>query len=272
MDAGDLIATVRELLDHGGRTARPFRPAAPVVEALADLRHGGDRDPRRRRRRGRRSRASPGSTRAAQNRSTRSRRDLREQFAGRTGLPLGAQVSVVKLLHLRDAGLDLAGLRWLNLPEYVVAALGGAEVSEYSLASRTGLLDQDTVRPWPEMLDHLGVGDVPSAVRRRRAPTSALRRPVAAAGLLGARLTVAGHDHLVSAVSGGAFPGDRYHVSMGTAEVLLRVLDEPLPFAARERLAELLINCVRHVVPGTHVSSPGSRPVCSCGAPCSCAG
>ena len=70
---------------------------------------------------------------------------------------------------------------------------------------------------------------------------------------------MAGHDHLVSAVSGGAIPGDRYHVSMGTAEVLLRVLDEPLPFAARERLADYLINSVRHVVPGKHVVVAGVK-------------
>ena len=69
---------------------------------------------------------------------------LRAQFAGRTGLPVGAQVSVAKLLFLRESGLELAGLRWFNLPEYVAAALGAREVSEYSLASRTGLLDQDT--------------------------------------------------------------------------------------------------------------------------------
>ena len=49
---------------------------------------------------------------------------LRSQFAGRTGLPVGAQVSVAKLLHLRDNGLELRGLRWFNLPEYVAASLG----------------------------------------------------------------------------------------------------------------------------------------------------
>ena len=34
---------------------------------------------------------------------------LRSQFAGRTGLPVGAQVSVAKLLHLRENGLELEG-------------------------------------------------------------------------------------------------------------------------------------------------------------------
>jgi sugar (pentulose or hexulose) kinase len=185
---------------------------------------------------------------------------LREQFAGRTGLPAGAQVSVAKLLHLRDGGLDLAGLRWFNLPEFVAASVGAREVSEYSMASRTGLLDQDTGLPWPEMLEHLGVGDdfLPALVDAGTAlgETSAGWLPAAFAGAL---VTVAGHDHLVSAVSGSAIPGDGYHVSMGTAEVLLRVLDVPIPFESRERLATCLINSVRHVVPGQHVVIAGLK-------------
>ena len=103
-------------------------------------------------------------------------------------------------------------------------------MSEYSLASRTGLLDQDSGEPWGDMLDHLGVsGDfVPPLVDAGTvlgAATAGWLPPAFA----GARVTVAGHDHLVSAVSGGSIPADRYHVSMGTAEVLLRVLDGPIP-------------------------------------------
>ncbi len=186
--------------------------------------------------------------------------ELRRDFAGRTGLPLGAQVSVAKLLYLRDRGLDLRGWRWFNLPEYVVAALGGEQAADYSLASRTGLLDSDTGEPWTAMLDHLGVG--PGFLPPRREAGSALGQAVA--GWLpepfrGASLTVAGHDHLVSMVSAGEIPSDHYHVSMGTAEVLVRVIDGPLSFDARARLGERLINCVRHVVPGQHVLVAGVK-------------
>jgi tagatose-1,6-bisphosphate aldolase/sugar (pentulose or hexulose) kinase len=185
---------------------------------------------------------------------------LRTEFAGRTGLPAGAQVSVAKLLHLRAAGLDLRGLRWFNLPEFVAAALGARQVSEYSLASRTGLLDQDTGRPWPELLDHLGADDdlLPPLVHAGEALGRATANWVPA-GFAGAHVTVAGHDHLVSAVSAGAISGDRYHVSMGTAEVLLRVVDDPIPFEARARLAEHLINSVRHVIPGKSVIVAGVK-------------
>ncbi|MCX6468975.1 MAG: FGGY family carbohydrate kinase [Corynebacteriales bacterium] len=185
---------------------------------------------------------------------------LRRDFPAHTGLPVGAQVSVAKIAHLRTEGLDLTGLRWFNLPEFVVRMLGGAEVGEYSLASRTGLLDQDTGGPWTALLDHLGIGDdiLPALVDAGTDLGSADTAWLPAA-FTGARLTVAGHDHLVSAEAGGAIPADGYHVSMGTAEVLLRVLDEPPSAQARARLAEHLINAVRHVVPGKHVLVAGVK-------------
>lgn len=182
------------------------------------------------------------------------------EFPARTGLPLGVQVSVVKIANLAAEGLDLRGLRWLNLPDHVVHGLGGRVGVDSSLTSRTGLLDQDTGRPWEELLDHLGVGArflppvLDGGEPRGRATADWLPPAFAAA-----ELTVAGHDHLVSAIASGATTGDRYHASLGTAEVLLRVLDEPLPPAARVRLAEHLINHVRHVVPGRFVLVAGVK-------------
>jgi sugar (pentulose or hexulose) kinase len=169
-------------------------------------------------------------------------------------------VSLAKLLHLRENGLDLRELRWFNLPEYVAASMGASAVSEYSLTSRTGLLDQDTGEPWKEMLDHLGVsGDFLPPLADAGTDLGAASATWLPAPFIGARVTVAGHDHLVSAISGGVIPKDRYHVSMGTAEVLLRVLDGPISFAAREQLAGHLINSVRHVVPGQYVVVAGVK-------------
>ena len=184
---------------------------------------------------------------------------VREEFAGRTGLPLGAQVSVAKLAWLRDQGTDLTGLRWLDLPEFVVAALGGDTALELSLASRTGLIDQDSGAAWPAMLDALDVtADLLPPLRGGGLPWGT------ASGAFGSRvagavLTVAGHDHLVAAQANGTLDADGYHVSLGTAEVLLRVLNAPLGFAARQRLADALINEVRHVVPGQHVLVAGVK-------------
>ena len=184
---------------------------------------------------------------------------VRKEFAGRTGLPLGAQVTVAKLAYLRDGGLDLRGLRWLNLPEFVAAALGGDTALEYSLTSRTGLIDQDSGASWPQMLQTLGIDDAFLPELRGGGQSWGCASDLFGARLAGAELTVAGHDHLVAAEANGTLDADGYHVSLGTAEVLLRVLDAPLGFAARERLAGALINEVRHIVPGKHVLVAGVK-------------
>lgn len=184
---------------------------------------------------------------------------IREEFSGRTGLPLGAQVTVAKLALLRDTGVRLGGLRWLNLPEYLAAALGGTTALEYSLISRTGLLDQDSGEAWPDMLHALGVDETFLPPLRHAGSSWGEAAQNLPPGIAGARLTVAGHDHLVAATADGPLPLGEYHVSMGTAEVLLRVLDEPLGYEARRRLAGALINEVRHTVPGQRVLVAGVK-------------
>lgn len=185
---------------------------------------------------------------------------FREEFLGRTGLPVGPLASISKLLHLRASGVDLGGRTFLNVPETIVHLLGGDRVAEYSLVSRTGMIDQDTGGPWQAALDVLGVDERIIAERIGAGdPAGRLSAPRLPAAFQGAVLTVAGHDHLVSAVAAGAtHRGDLYD-SMGTAEALVRVLDAQLPFEARERLALAGINTVRHVLPGACVLLAGTK-------------
>jgi len=186
--------------------------------------------------------------------------EFRAEFLGRTGLPVGPLASIAKILHLRGQGVDLAGRTFLNVPEYIVHALGGPRVAEYSLVSRTGLLDQDDSSPWRAAFEVLGAPE--SLLAERIGAGTALesltdeRMPAAFRGAL---LTVAGHDHLVSAVAAGATHSGQLYDSMGTAEALVRVLDEGLPFDARERLAVAGINTVRHVLPGKFVLLAGTK-------------
>jgi sugar (pentulose or hexulose) kinase len=185
---------------------------------------------------------------------------LRQQFPSRTGLPMGVQVSATKLAHLRAQGVALAGRQWLGLPEFVAVQLGGNRVAELSLLSRTGLLDQDTGLPWFEMLDHLGVrADFLPPLVEAGADLGSASVAWLPPQFDGARITVAGHDHLVAAAANGAAADGRYYASIGTAEVLVRILDHPLPAAARERLGENLINYVRHVVPGQYALVAGVK-------------
>ncbi|WP_295855446.1 FGGY family carbohydrate kinase [uncultured Microbacterium sp.] len=186
--------------------------------------------------------------------------EFRAEFPGRTGLPVGPLASVSKLLHLRDAGIALAGTTFLNVPEFVVHALGGPRVAEYSLVSRTGLIDQDDSTPWQAALDVLGVdASILGTLVSAGEAVGTLSDPDMPAGFQGAALTIAGHDHLVSAVAVGATHTGQLYDSMGTAEALVRVLDDTLPFAARERLAHAGINCVRHVIPGKYVLLAGTK-------------
>lgn len=185
---------------------------------------------------------------------------FRAEFLGRTGLPVGPLASISKILHMRESGIELAGRTFLNVPEFVVHALGGPRVAEYSLVSRTGLLDQDDSSPWAAAFAVLGTDE--SLLAERIDAGTALDALTDAAmpfAFRGAKLTVAGHDHLVSAVAAGATSSDQLYDSMGTAEALVRVLDARLPFEARERLALAGINTVRHVLPGKFVLLAGTK-------------
>jgi sugar (pentulose or hexulose) kinase len=194
--------------------------------------------------------------------------DFRAEFPRRTGLPVTALASIAKLLHLQGNGVAPSGHSWLNVPELVVHGLGGDRVRELSLASRTGLLDQDTGDVWPRALQVLGVdpGLLPPPVHAGDVCGRAGTRAVLGAStwtlpeqVSGAALTVAGHDHLVAAVAAGAVHGGQLYDSIGTAEALVRVLDTQLTADARERLAGLGINVLRHVVRDRSIMLVGTR-------------
>jgi sugar (pentulose or hexulose) kinase len=175
--------------------------------------------------------------------------DFQAAFPARTGLPLGPHSSFAKLLWWRGQGLALSPEhRWLNLPEYVAYELTGQLVTEPSLASRTGLLDQATGVAWPAALELLGAAEgllPPQLVAGRSAGV------VRAAGALrGAVVTVAGHDHSVAAIGVGAVGADQLFNSAGTADVLLRSVPRILTDADREQLVAGGIETGRHVLAG----------------------
>jgi sugar (pentulose or hexulose) kinase len=147
------------------------------------------------------------------------------EFSRRTGLAATSVVTIAKHASLRPP----RGVRWLNVAEWVVRRLGGDEVAELSLASRTGYLDLEDRDWWP------------LAAEWAEAPSGFLPQAVIAGtpagrcgdGLhsraTGAVLTVAGHDHLCAVVGAGAVrPGDLLD-SCGTAEALVRAVEPPLP-------------------------------------------
>jgi sugar (pentulose or hexulose) kinase len=178
-------------------------------------------------------------------------RDLgADRFAAATGLPASALCSLAKYRWLREhhPGAE-RGVRWLSVPEWLVRRLGGEEVAELSLASRTGMLDVVEGRWWREALEWSGApeGLLPEPVP---AGTGAGRVGDAVPAARGAVLTVAGHDHLVAAVGAGAVEDGDVLDDCGTSEALVCTLAAPM---GREAIAAAVaagITVGRHVVDG----------------------
>ena len=186
--------------------------------------------------------------------------ELAHDLPARTGLPVSHVASVFKLAWLRDHGLDLHGLQWLSVPEFVILRLGGERVAELSLLGRTGLLDVHANRPWPPILTHLGVDDslLPAIVAAGQ-PVGTVRANHPVAAIRGAVLTVAGHDHAVAAAAAGCGEVGSALDSFGTSEgYLVAVRHVPAPDVVRH-LALHGVSVYPHVVRGMTGLIAGTR-------------
>jgi sugar (pentulose or hexulose) kinase len=173
-----------------------------------------------------------------------------DRFSERTGLPVSRLCSLSKYRWMRAHVPEAKrGVRWLNVAEWVVRSLGGRDVAELSLSSRTGFWDLAARRAWDEVLAWA------------EAPTGLLPEPVdagTAAGKVtgtieqaeGAVLTVSGHDHPCALVGSGATrPGDVFD-SCGTAEAFVRAVQPHVPPDAIRRAVAGGVTVGWHVVPG----------------------
>ena len=141
-------------------------------------------------------------------RSTRSRTRSGTSSPAAPACPLGAQVSVAKLAYLRDDGLELRGLRWFNLPEFVAAV---ARRRQSRASTRwppgPGCSTRTPARRGPRCSSASASTGLPACRscggRRSGGLADRLPRPSPAP-----ELTVAGHDHLVAAVAGASPHGD----------------------------------------------------------------
>jgi sugar (pentulose or hexulose) kinase len=183
-----------------------------------------------------------------------------ERFSARTGLPVRPLFSIAKYAWLRANHPEVAGaVRWLGVAEWVVHGLGGHQVAELSLASRTGLLDLERRAWWEEARAWAGAPPgllaelVQAGSPAGRAGGARLPR------LAGATLTVAGHDHLSASVGAGATrPGDLFD-SSGTAEALIRAVPPPVDPADVGRLVAGNVTVGWHVLPGQQALLGASR-------------
>jgi sugar (pentulose or hexulose) kinase len=183
-----------------------------------------------------------------------------ERFLERTGQPVRSLCSAAKYRWLRDHEPHAAaGVRWLGIAEWMAHLLGGEQVADLSLASRSGLLDLDAAAWWDEALAWAQAppGLMPPAV----VAGTPLGRASGAAGpaVAGATIAVAGLDHLAASIGVGAIqPGDLFD-SCGTAEALIRAV-VPGSEGLAERAASAGLDRGWHSVPGLQVAL-GAQPL-----------
>jgi sugar (pentulose or hexulose) kinase len=180
-------------------------------------------------------------------------RDLgADRFAERTGLPPHPMYSAVKHRWLRAHEPALVGraARRLNVAEWIVRGLGGDELTEWSLASRTGWLDLHARGWWEEALAWSGApASLLPEIAPAGSPAGRVGDPLPRAR--GAVLAIAGHDHLSAAVGAGAVGAGDVLDSCGTAETLIRA-SAPLTPGRVLTAVEQGLNVGWHAVPGVH--------------------
>jgi sugar (pentulose or hexulose) kinase len=190
-------------------------------------------------------------------------------FSERTGLVASPMCTLAKLAWLsRHNGPPVQ--RALSVADWVVHSLGGDQVAEASLASRTGALSLVGRRWWVEGLEWAGAPPdlfppvVQAGEPAGQATLDVLARtlgvgrhhPQALARLRGAILTSAGHDHLCVAAGLGAIGPVQVLDSCGTAEAFVRTvptLDEREVGSA----VEAGLNAGWNTVPGTYALVAG---------------
>ncbi|MCX6432215.1 MAG: FGGY family carbohydrate kinase [Actinobacteria bacterium] len=170
-------------------------------------------------------------------------------FQRSTGRRLNSKPSLMKVLWLKgNIPSASAAVRHLCIAEWIVRAMGGEEVSEASLASRTGMLDISRREPWPVAVELVGdllapqriwAGDPAGSAGGDRVPDI----------LRGAVLTVAGLDHQAAVFISGAARDGALFDSMGTAEALIRTVAGVMPVDQIEWLTDQDIDVDWSVLP-----------------------
>ena len=162
------------------------------------------------------------------------RRSSREQLFAICGVQPLRINTLHQLMADESAGVSSTA-RWVNLPEYVLARLGGKIVAEFTNATHTGLVDV-AKRAWcPEVFELCGLnlGAAPELVstgtQTGKAQGSLRNLPPFKETRL---IAPACHD-TASAVAGIPMAGDDWaYISSGTWSLVGALIDEPIKSAA----------------------------------------
>ncbi len=178
-----------------------------------------------------------------------------------TGQRVSPSFGVTKWLWIREhwPGVAQCTARWLSVPDYLLWRLTGAQVTDYSIASRTLLFDQRRLAWSDELLRLAGLsadqlpqprpsGTLAGAVTATAAETTGLPE--------GLPCVLGGHDHLCASLAAGAYRPGAVVDSSGTAQAVLAVLPA---FHTSRSAAAGGFACYAHVVPGQYVLKAGMK-------------
>ena len=169
-----------------------------------------------------------------------------DALPARAGQITRVQSSIAKIGWLLQHDVEIH--RWLGAAEAALWSLTGEQVSEPSLACRTGAFDVSALSYLGDVIRLVGAPhDIFPPVRVAGEPhgrvTDAGREWLGLA--VGVPVTVAGHDHMVGAVGVGLSDDDLLD-SIGTAETLVRYTRDDLDFIqAATLMADVSIDPAR---------------------------
>ena len=151
----------------------------------------------------------------------------------RTGLSVQPIYTLCKILWLKENAPDAYArtATWLNAADYIAWRLCGVPASEYSLASRTIMLDINGLRWEKDLLAEVGVdaGILPPLLASGTGLGAVLPGAAAQTGLpAGAIVTTGGHDHVCGAFALGVTEPGSVLDSLGSAEALFLATDQVL--------------------------------------------
>ncbi len=150
-----------------------------------------------------------------------------------TGLSLQPIFGACKLLWIKENQPDAFArtVRWLNMADYIAYRLAGVPATDYSLASRTLMLDLARLQ-WDEaLIQEVGLSpDLFAPLQPSGTALGPVTAEAATATGLPTRAQVAtgGHDHVCGALAVGVTEPGAVLNSLGTAEAVFVSLEQPL--------------------------------------------
>ncbi|MCI8862214.1 MAG: hypothetical protein HFI20_06970 [Lachnospiraceae bacterium] len=157
----------------------------------------------------------------------------KEELYQITGQISSGKFGLTKLLWFKKYQPELFSnaLHWASINDYILYRFSGKLVSDYSIASRTMAFDIHQLTWSPKILDAVSLSQsfFPEAIPGGTAIGSILPEISQKLGLpVNVSIITGGHDHACAAIGSGTFIPGSVLDSMGTSEVLVLPLAQPL--------------------------------------------